>query len=150
MCIFIEPIIVNEISDYPLDSVEIGQSITIGCVVRTCGTPNVVTFTRASTSAVQERISRAEDGAFNWNPEVTCNLTGAYTCTVQNQLGTVSRTFRITGIYNYISQIIFSINHVIGTPQRYQAACGGCNTSTLSVMFFVSSLLISLATIIFN
>jgi len=85
-----------------LDNVDIGQSITIGCVLRTCGGPNIVTFTGGSPSAVQKHITRAGDGAFNWNPTPTCDndIAGTYTCTAENQLGSVSRTFRITGKYN--------------------------------------------------
>lgn len=88
-----------QIPNYPLEDTTIGDSITIGCVIETCGSPNTVNFTRVGTSNVEESITQSNDGAFNWSPTVTKDLAGTYQCIAENSLGSASQTFMITGIY---------------------------------------------------
>ena len=90
-----------------MNNLTIGESVTVGCVIETCGSPNVVNFTREGSSVAEESITRANDGAFNWNPTVTQDLVGTYRCIAENELGTVSRTFTISGT------CIMWINHFI-------------------------------------
>ena len=101
---FIDPISITSLADYSLNNLTVGESVTVGCVVETCGSPNVVNFTRVDTSvvAVEESITRASDGAFNWNPTADISLVGTYRCIAQNELGNASRTFTISGIYLYL------------------------------------------------
>lgn len=88
----------SPIPNYPLNDTRIGDSITIGCVIRTCGSPNTVNFTRVNTPNVEESITQSSDGAFNWSPTVTKELAGTYQCIAENSLGSANQTFMITGI----------------------------------------------------
>ena len=98
MWFFVEPINITSIADYSLSNLTIGEALTVGCVIETCGSPNTVNFT-SENSSVLFQISRANDGAFNWNPMVTCELPGTYRCIAENQLGQASRTFTISGMW---------------------------------------------------
>ena len=96
-------------TDYSLTNTIVGDTITIGCVIETCGTPNNVSFVRDDGTVV-ENIVRPSDGAFNWNPTVTRNLRGTYRCVAVNPLGNDSQSFMITGIYIILPYILTSFN----------------------------------------
>ena len=93
----IEPIAMLPIQDFILSNSTVGDTITIGCVIETCGTPNYVDFLNGQNIS-QRSFSRDDDGAFNWNPTVTKSLTGTYRCYAENSLGSASQTFNITGM----------------------------------------------------
>lgn len=92
----------SPIQDYTLNNTMVGDTITIGCVIKTCGIPNNVSFLDEQDES-QQSFSRNDDGAFNWNPMVSNTLEGTYSCFAENSLGTASQTFMITGMYNVSS-----------------------------------------------
>lgn len=55
-------------------------------------------FSELATGKVLESITRSSDGAFNWNPTITDDLTGTYLCTAQNPLGNASVNFTLAGM----------------------------------------------------
>ena len=86
------------IENYPLDGFVVGETITIGCVIKSaCGSSNVVKFINEQNETVQS-FMRDEDGAFYWNPRADSDLSGTYSCVAQNSLGNASQTFMITGM----------------------------------------------------
>ena len=103
---FVDPISITSLANYSLNNLTVGESITIGCVIETCGSPNVVNFTEVGSSVAEESITRTSDGAFNWNPTVDMDLVGTYSCIAENELGTVSKNFTISGM------CILWINHL--------------------------------------
>ena len=93
-----QPIEMTPIENYLLDSFVVGETITIGCVIKsTCGSSNIVKFINEQGETV-ESFMRDEDGAFNWNQKVNSDLSGTYSCVAQNSLGNASQTFMITGM----------------------------------------------------
>ena len=93
-----QPIEVTPIENYLLDSFVVGETITIGCVIKSaCGSSNIVKFINEQGETV-ETFMRNADGAFNWNPIVDSDLSGTYSCVAQNSLGNASQTFMITGM----------------------------------------------------
>ena len=95
-----EPIKMEPIGNYMLDNVIIGETITVGCVIRSdCGTSNLVNFTNEQGDVLAS-FERDTDGAFNWNPVVNNDLSGTYHCVAENSLGTARQEFMIIGEYN--------------------------------------------------
>ena len=93
-----QPIEMTPIENYLLDSFVVGETITIGCVIKSaCGSSNIVKFINEQGETVQS-FMRNVDGAFNWNPKVDSDLSGSYSCFAQNSLGNASQTFMITGM----------------------------------------------------
>lgn len=126
----LEPIIMSPIQDYTLNNTMVGDTITIGCVIKTCGIPNNVSFLDEQDES-QQSFSRNDDGAFNWNPTVSDTLEGTYSCFAENSLGTASQTFMITG-----------------TPMPTPVP-GGCRR-TLSSVLFATTMLLSSLLVLYN
>lgn len=149
-----EPILINPISNYSLNNTEISNTITIGCVIATCGSPNMVNFIDGEDGSVEKTINRTGDGAFNWNPEVTPTLAGLYSCVAENPLGTVSQSFAITGSINdvlmYTLDIIYcNLGIPLPSPSATPSPNNGCEKCTLSAALMLM-LLSSLAIVMYN
>lgn len=86
---------ITPVSNYTLNNTIIGETITVGCVVQTCGRPNVVEFVNAQGMPLLS-FDDSRD-VYNWNPTVSSDLVGTYSCVARNPLGTASQTFMITG-----------------------------------------------------
>ena len=91
----IVPIRMEPVANVSLDNVVVGETINISCVIKSCGTPNVVEFINEQSEILQSITSNG-DGVFNWTPMVDNQLSGSYYCVAQNPLGTASKTFVIT------------------------------------------------------